>query len=226
MSFKPAYKLSPSSINLMLECPRCFWLQLVKKEKRPSTPFPSLPSGMDKVLKEHFDRFMERGKLPPELRKQECAKEGCSLFDDKEKLKIWRDNFKGIEYLDKKSNILLHGAIDNILIKGRKLIVLDYKTRGYPVEENTHEYYITQMDIYNFLLRKNGYQTTDYTYLLFYYPDTITKTGEVVFDTQLIKIETDPKRGGRVFKQAIKILQLEKPPESSSECGFCKLRQM
>ena len=74
----------------------------------------------------------------------ECAKEGCSLFDDKEKLKTWRDNFKGIEYLDKKSNILLHGAVDNILIKGRKLIVLDYKTRGYPVKEDTHEYYITQ----------------------------------------------------------------------------------
>ena len=102
MSFKPAYKLSPSSINLMLKCPRCFWLQLVKKEKRPSTPFPSLPSGMDKVLKEHFDRFMEKGKLPPELREQECAKEGCSLFDDKEKLETWGDNFKGIEYLDKK----------------------------------------------------------------------------------------------------------------------------
>lgn len=54
------FKLSPSSLNLMLECPRCFWLQLVKKEKRPDTPFPSLPSGMDKVLKEHFDRFMEK----------------------------------------------------------------------------------------------------------------------------------------------------------------------
>jgi hypothetical protein len=27
-------KLSPSSINLMIDCPRCFWLQLVKKIRR------------------------------------------------------------------------------------------------------------------------------------------------------------------------------------------------
>ena len=221
---KPKYKLSPSSINLMLECPRCFWLQLVKGEKRPETPFPSLPSGMDKVLKEHFDRFMEKGELPPELKEQECANDGCKLFNDKEKLKIWRSNFKGIELLDKKSNILLHGAIDNLLIKGKKLIVLDYKTRGFPLKEDTHEHYITQMDIYNFLLRKNGYETEDYTYLLFYYPNRVTETGEVIFDTNLIKIKTDSKRGEKVFKEAIKALQGNEP-KPNKECGFCKLRE-
>ena len=192
---KSTYKLSPSSLNLMLECPRCFWLQVVKNIKRPETPFPSLPRGMDKILKEHFDRFMEKGELPPELREQECANDGCKLFNDKEKLKIWRSNFKGIELLDEKSNILLHGAIDNLLIKGKKLIVLDYKTRGFPVKEDTHEHYINQMDIYNFLLRKNGYETEDYTYLLFYYSNRVTETGEVIFDTKLIKIKTNPKRG-------------------------------
>ena len=89
----------------------------------------------------------------------------------------------------------MHGAIDNLLIKGKKLIVLDYKTRGFPVKEDTHEHYINQMDIYNFLLRKNGYETEDYTYLLFYYSNRVTETGEVIFDTKLIKIKTNPKRG-------------------------------
>jgi len=46
--------------------------------------------------------------------------------------------FKGIEITDKSSNILLHGAIDNLLIKGKRLIILDYKTRGFPVKEDTH----------------------------------------------------------------------------------------
>jgi len=40
----------------MLECPRCFWLQIVKNIKRPAGIFPSLPSGMDKILKVHFDK--------------------------------------------------------------------------------------------------------------------------------------------------------------------------
>jgi len=217
-----SYKLSPTSINLMLECPRCFWLQMVKKIKRPQIPYPSLPAGIDRILKEHFDRFMEKNELPPELKEQECAKDGCSLFNDKEKLKIWRNNFKGIEYRDKKTGVVLRGAIDNILIKGKKLIVLDYKTRGYPVKENTHEHYLTQMNIYNFLLRKNGYQTENYSYLLFYYPNKVNETGEIIFDTKLIKIKTDPKKGEDVFKQAIRILQLENPPEASKDCEFCR----
>jgi len=54
------YKISPSSINLMLEYPRYFYLHIVKNIKRPETPFPSLPSGVDKILKAHFDRFIEK----------------------------------------------------------------------------------------------------------------------------------------------------------------------
>jgi len=220
----PKYKVSPSTINLMLECPRCFWLQIVKGIKRPPTPFPSLPNGMDKILKEHFDRFMLKGQLPPELT-EEGDMNGCKLFDDQEKLAVWRSNFKGIQYLDEKSGILLRGAVDNILAKGKKLIVLDYKTRGYPCKEDSHKYYITQMNLYNFLLRKNGYDTEDYTFLLFYYPNKVTETGEVIFDTKLIKIKTSVKDAEKVFKKAIRVLSLEEAPEASEECGFCKLMQ-
>ena len=90
-----AYKLSPSSLTLFEECPRCFWIHHNSKIKRPSSPFPSLPSGMDRILKEHFDKFMRKGKLPPELCKNpEC--EGMKLFDDEDLLGVWRNNFKGI----------------------------------------------------------------------------------------------------------------------------------
>jgi len=37
----PKYELSPSSLNLLEDCPRCFWLQLVKKIRRPNGAFPS-----------------------------------------------------------------------------------------------------------------------------------------------------------------------------------------
>jgi xanthosine utilization system XapX-like protein len=52
--------------------------------------------------------------------------------------------------------------------KNDRLIVLDYKTRGFPLKEDTAAHYQDQLDIYNFLLRKNGYRTEDYGYLLFY----------------------------------------------------------
>jgi len=217
-------KLSPSSLNLFLDCPRCFWLQIIKKIKRPSGAFPSLPSGMDKILKIHFDNFMKKGELPPELKREYCVN-GCSLFDDVNLLKIWRSNLKGIQYLDKESGAILHGAIDNLLVKGKKFIVLDYKTRGFPLKEDTHKSYQSQMNIYNFLLRENGYQTEDFTYLLFYYPNHVTENGEVIFDTKLIKISTNPENGKEIFKKAIKLLQEKEPPRTSESCEFCEWKK-
>ena len=195
----------------MLECPRCFWLQIVKNIKRPAGIFPSLPSGMDGILKVHFDKFMEKGELPPEIKELK----GCRLFDDMEKLKIWRSNFKGLEYTE--GDVMLRGAVDNILVKGKKLIVLDYKTRGFPLKDDTHEHYRVQMDLYNFLLRKNGYDTEDYSYLLFYYPNRVNDNGEVVFDTKLVKINVGD--GEKVFKKAIKLIKGEEPKE---KCEWCK----
>lgn len=210
-------KFSPSSLSLLKDCPRCFWLRFNKKINRPDTIFPSLPSGMDRILKTHFDGFMKKGELPPELQKLNGK---VKLFDDEELLKVWRSNFKGIQWEDKKGN-LFRGAVDNLLKKGKKLIVLDYKTRGYPLKEDTHEHYIDQMDIYNFLLRKNGYETEDYTYLLFYHPHEVLKNGHVCFNTDLVKIPVNIKNAENIFKKAVKCLEgdLPKPNEG---CGFCK----
>jgi len=213
------YKFSPSSLNVLKECPRCFWLAFNKNIKRPAGIFPSLPSGMDKILKTHFDSFMEKGELPPEL----CDNHECKdikLFDDAGLLKVWRSNFKGIPWEDKKGN-LFRGAIDNILVKGKKLIVLDYKTRGFPLKEDTADHYQNQLDIYNFLLRKNGYETEDYAYLLFYHPDKVTKKGDVVFNIDLVKMKISIKNAENIFKKALEVLK-GKMPKPAEECEYCK----
>ncbi len=215
------YKFSPSSLSLLKECPRCFWLRFNKGVKRPEGIFPSLPSGMDRILKEHFDSFMEKNELPPELCNNECK--GLKLFDDKEKLKEWRNNLKGIQWEDKEGN-MLRGAVDNILVKGKKLIVLDYKTRGYALKEDTAEHYQDQLDIYNLLLRKNNYKTEDYAYLLFYHPSKVNEKGDVVFNTDLVKMKIDVKNAEEIFKEALKVLRGE-IPQASEECEFCKWRE-
>ena len=211
------YKLSPSSLSLLKECPRCFWLHFNKEIKRPSTIFPSLPSGMDRILKVHFDSFRDRGLLPPELKDLNGE---VKLFNDIELLKAWRNNLKGIQWTDKQGN-LFRGAVDNLLQKGKKLIVLDYKTRGYPLKEDTAEHYQDQLDIYNLLLRKNGYKTENYAYLLFYHPSNINENGDVVFHTDLVKMNIKVKNAEAVFSLALSVLE-GKMPKPNEECGFCK----
>jgi hypothetical protein len=213
------FKLSPSAINLMNECPRCFWLTQHKVWKRPVGIFPSLPSGMDKILKVHFERFRDKGILPPELCENGYCK-NMKIYNNPEKMKIWQSNFKGISWKDKEGNEL-HGAVDNILVNGKKLIVLDYKTRGYALKEDTAEHYRLQQNIYNFLLRKNGYETEDFFFLLFYVPKEVTETGEVVFDTELVKMKVDIKMAEKAWKDALKLLKGECPTKS---CEWCEGR--
>jgi hypothetical protein len=75
------------------------------------------------------------------------------------------------------------------------------------------------MEIYNFLLRKNGYETKDYAFLLFYIPKEVTQTGEVIFETTLIKVPTNPENAEKLFKEAIKLLNEECPEKS---CKWCE----
>lgn len=223
-----AIKLSPSTLNLMNECPRCFWLMINKGKNRPAGIFPSLPSGMDAILKKHFDNFMEKGKLPPELKKcDECK--NLKLFDDKKLLAEWRNSRKGLWYEDKDGNIL-HGGIDNLLIDktNKKIIVLDYKTRGYPLKDDTAAHYQAQVDIYNFLLQKMGYTTEDFAFLLFYHPKEVLESGEVIFNTDLVKMKVSADDAEKLFKKALKLLAGPCPKhtinaETKESCKWCAL---
>ena len=123
-------RLSPSTLNLFRECPRCFWLQFKKGIARPRGIFPSLPNGMDKVLKKYFDSYRKKGTLPPEIA-QEIGT-SAKLYTNMEDLKIWRNNFKGLQKEYPEYKFTLRGAIDELLIsKDGKYIPFDFKTRGY-----------------------------------------------------------------------------------------------
>src|SRR3989344_6997509 len=154
-------KLSPSTISLFMECPRCFWLQFNKNIHRPRGIFPSLPGGMDGVIKKYYDSYRRQGRLPPEVNGKLTGK----LLDDEKLLKSWQSNWEGIKYFDKDLNALMKGVLDDCLVDGDIYIPLDYKTRGYDLKEDSTSYYQHQLDIYCYLLDKNGYKTANYAYL-------------------------------------------------------------
>ena len=215
------YKLSPSTLNILKDCPRCFWLQFREGIKRPPRIFPSLPSGMDGVLKKYYGKYIGIGELPPELVESGFLPDTVRMFSDIEKLRHWQNNFKGIQWIDEEGN-LFRGAVDSLLRdrENGKIIVLDFKTRGYPLKEDSHTYYQNQMDIYNLLLRKKGYETEDYSLLVFYHPLTVHEEGEVRFKADVVKLKVDVKSAEEIFKEAVEVLKGEMP-EASEECGFC-----
>jgi len=70
-------------------------------------------------------------------------------------------------------------------------------------------------------LRKNGHDTEDYSYLLFFIPKEINDNGDFIFDTELVRMEVDVEHAERLFKKAVAVLEAGMP-EPSDNCKFCK----
>src|SRR3989344_1041789 len=160
-------RLSPSTLNVFLECPKCFWLGQAKEIHRPRGIFPSLPGGMDLLIKKYFDKYRNVGKLPPEL----VGKVGgVQLFADQELLSKWRSWRSALIHEDPESGATISGMLDDLGVDNGFYVPLDYKTRGFDVKAGGEAFYQNQLDSYGLLLRENGLKTADHAYLIYYIP--------------------------------------------------------
>ncbi len=208
------YLLSPSSLNLFIECPRCFWLYLKRKISRPRAPASTLPTGMDGLIKKHFDKYRESGKLPPELEAKIKLKPVPQALLDK-----WRNWRTGLSY--EEDNACLRGGLDECFLDGEIYIPVDYKTRGFALKDDTAGYYQNQLNLYALLLKKNNFKISSFAYLVFYVLQSLSDNGEAKFDIQLIRIDTDTEKAHHVFTQAGNLLKQDSPPQAGAKCGYC-----
>src|SRR3989344_309125 len=210
-------RLSPSTLNVFLECQKCFWLDQVKGISRPRGIFPSLPGGMDGLIKKYFDKYRALGKLPPEL---EGKLDGVELFADNELLNKWRNWRSALVYEDPETGAVLSGMLDDLGVKGREFVPLDYKTRGYDVKEGGENYYKNQLNCYGLMLRENQMPPAGYAFLLYYIPKEVAEGGMTRFDVVPKKVDIDPDEALKVLRDAAALLQ-GPMPETHSECIYC-----
>ena len=212
-------KLSPSSLNLFLDCPRCFWLEKNKNIKRPRGIFPSLPGGMDLVIKSYFDRYRLKNELPPEINGKVTGK----LLVNMSMIEKWRSwHATHLCYEDKSISAILSGALDDCLTDNEFYIPLDYKTRGSDLTEDPRKYYQTQLDCYCLILEASNYKTKGLAYLVYYWPIEVSENGLVRFHVEPIKIETNMESAKKVFRDAI-ISLTRAIPKASPNCEYCNL---
>jgi hypothetical protein len=212
-------RLSASSLGLMLNCPRCFWLKIVKTIDRPSGPFPSLPGGIDAVMKKHFDAYRNKG-LPPEL----VGKVDGKLFQNVKLLDKWRNWRTGLSVKDDKNNTKLVAAFDDVLVDGERLIPLDVKTKGWCPKADAKDHYQHQIDIYAYVMEKNGYKVADHGFLAFYYPDVVNGDGSIKFLTQVVKVDVKMDHAVKMMEEATMIIK-DEIPEAGENCEFCKWKE-
>ena len=199
--------LSPSSLNIFADCPRCFWMQINDDIRRPRGAFPSIASGLDRVIKEYFDSYREKGTLPP-------------LLKDKIEGKLIGQLPKKLYFNENSKNASLMGMLDECLIlPGNIYAPLDYKTRG-SLPDGVHPAYQLQMDVYTLLLEKNDYKTNSLAYLLYFVPRTGKLHEGIPFEVKIIEVKTSIERALDVFHKALTLLKTP-IPDSSENCEYC-----
>jgi len=212
-------KLSPSALSIFLDCPKCFWLDRNKNIKRPRGIYPSLPIGMDSIIKTYFDKYRVRNEIPPEVKDKLPGK----LFSNMAMLERWRSWFQtDLSHEDSTINATLSGALDDCLTEDGLYIPLDYKTRGSELTDDPRKYYQNQLDCYCLILDSSGFKTKGVAYLLYFWPLEVFEKGMIQFKVEPIRIETNIDSAKKIFFDAVTCLNQEMPI-ASPNCEYCNL---
>jgi CRISPR/Cas system-associated exonuclease Cas4 (RecB family) len=222
-------KLSRSKIDLFIECPRCFYLDLKYGIARPpGYPF-TLNSAVDTLLKKEFDFHRANGTKHPLIEKYGIDAHPVSH----EKLDQWRHTFTGVQCIHKPTNFLIYGAIDDLWQDSEgNYIVVDYKATSKNKEinelnEEWHKAYKRQMEVYQWLLRQNGCKVSDTGYFVYCNGKSDLKAfdAKLEFDITLIPYTGNDSWIKPTLFEIHKCLNSDEVPEGNPDCDYCRYIQ-
>jgi len=223
------YRISRSKIDLFLNCQRCFYLdRRLGVSQPPGFPF-SLNSAVDKLLKKEFDTHRAKGEPHPLMKSYHI--DAVPLTH--ELLNRWRDSLRGgIEYLHNETNLLITGGVDDVWVNPRgEFIIVDYKATAKDAEVSLDADwqigYKRQMEIYQWLFRKNGYQVSSTGYFVYCNGRTDKEAfdGKLEFDIKLIPyVGNDSWLDGTILSLR-QVLDQNTIPAPGRTCDYCAYNQ-
>ncbi len=223
-SDKP-FKISRSGIELFMQCPRCFYA-----DKKLGVPPPSglpfnLNSAVDALLKKEFDAYRERQEPHPLMVENKVKAIPFSHPD----LNKWRANASGVRFHHVNTDFLVTGAVDDIWVNDKQeLIVVDYKSTAKNDEITSldapwHVGYKRQMEVYQWLLRRNGFDVSDICYWVYANGD---KSKDSFNATLSFRMTVIPYKGSddwieRTLGKIKSCLESDSVPKASKYCDLC-----
>ena len=146
----------------------------------------------------------------------------------------WRNFRQGGVYYKMKKRLPLFGAIDDIWKKPNdELIVSDVKAtakNNFDWQDTWEKYdypkgYKRQLEMYQWLLRRNGFQVSDKAYLVYYngqkHEEMFNQT--LKFDLHLIELDCDDSWVEEAVINAKKLLESDEFPGGSLSCENCSI---
>jgi hypothetical protein len=216
-------RISRSKVDLFIECPKCFWLNINKRIARPSGPPFSLNVAVDHLFKNEFDQYRGHS-TPPRLLAQ-----GLSFIPaDHSKLQQWRENFKGISRTYGTTNTEFFGAIDDLWVDSNGVHhVVDYKATSKADEVNLDAdwqiSYKRQVEFYQWLLRGNGLNVSNQAWFVYTngIKDAQPFNDILKFRTKLIPYEGNSSWIEPTLDKLIACVESTDIPQASDSCEYC-----
>lgn len=221
---KEPFKISRSKLDMFLNCPRCFYVdRRLGVGLPPGFPF-NLNSAVDALLKKEFDIHRAGNTSHPLMKAY-----GLDLVPfQHEMMDEWRENFKGVQFLHKPTNFIFTGAVDDLWVdKSGMIHIVDYKSTSKSTEVNLDAEwqigYKRQMEIYQWLMRQNGFKVSDTGYFVYCNGQTDREAfdGKLEFDIKVIPYKGDDSWVEKELIKAHKCLMSDKIPKSGNDCDFC-----
>ena len=224
-SSKKPFKLSRSRLENFIKCARCFYLDRRLGVEPPSGPPFNLNIAVDALFKKEFDVYREKKEPHPLMREY-----GINAVPYAHPhLNIWRENFKGVQFLHEPTNLLITGAIDDVWMNPEgALIIADYKATSkngeITLEDEWKIAYKRQMEIYQWLFRRNGFKVANTGY--FVYSNGLKDCDDfkdcLRFKTVVLPHEGNDSWVEKCILDAHACLTSSAIPNMTDDCGFCK----
>ncbi len=225
---KEPFRISRSKIDLFLNCPLCFYFdRRLGVAQPPGFPF-SLNAAVDLLLKKEFDSHRAAKTAHPLMQAYGLK----AVPFDHPKMNEWRDALRGgIQYLHVPTNLLITGGVDDVWVSDEgELLIVDYKATSKDAEVNLDAEwqigYKRQMEVYQWLFRRNGFKVTKIGYFVYCNGITDKKAfdAKLEFDIKLLPYEGDDGWVEGAVNDLHKCLMSDKLPEAGKECDFCLYR--
>lgn len=219
------YVISRSTIDLFVSCERCFYLdRRLGTGRPPGFPF-SLNTAVDTLLKKEFDIHRAGGTAHPLMKKYGVD----AVPFPHEQLEEWRDSrSRGIKTFYEPANLIVKGGVDDVWVNPKgELHIVDYKATSKTEEVNIdaewQEGYKRQMEVYQWLFRRNGFEVSNIGYFVYCNGDA----DKEAFDAKLeFEIKVIPYKGNddwveETIAEMKRCLMSDILPLTGDGCDFC-----
>jgi len=225
----PRWRLSRSKIDLFMNCPRCFYVDnKLGTARPPGFPF-NINSAVDALFKKEFDFHRKAQTKHPIM--EEYGVDAVPFQHPR--IDIWRENFKGVDTFHEPTGFTISGAVDDLWVNSKEEVhVVDYKATSKDgtidsLDQDWHVGYKRQMEIYQWLLRRNDLTVSNVGYFVYANAsrDREMFDNKLDFEVTLISYTGDDSWVEPTLLNIKTCLDDPRVPKASDECEYCQYRE-